>query len=229
MKIPEHWTFKSQEVASFFDSHVREQLPWYDLASEAVVHFIRHYLPEQGLLYDIGASTGNFYKRLEEIIEKREASYVGIDNSQEMVDQWRENNFADTFDDNVEIILSDAQDFEYQPYDCAILFLVLMFIPYSQRKDFIVRLWDKCNQGGVMLIVDKEEQPKGYYGTALHRLTLQGKLNMGVNYKEIIEKEMSLQGVQRPMKYLDTLAGLQPRVFFKYGEFFGALVEKGDF
>ena len=90
MKIERNWTFKSQEVADHFDDHVREQLPWYDLASESVVHFVRHYLPDNGLVYDIGASTGNFYKRLYDLINDREATYVAIDNSEEMIDKWKD-------------------------------------------------------------------------------------------------------------------------------------------
>ena len=34
MVVPENWTFESKEVADHFDEHVREQLPWYDLATQ---------------------------------------------------------------------------------------------------------------------------------------------------------------------------------------------------
>ncbi|WP_321900045.1 hypothetical protein, partial [Paraburkholderia heleia] len=40
-------------------AHVHEQLPWYDLATETVVHFARHYIPNGGRVYDIGCATGN--------------------------------------------------------------------------------------------------------------------------------------------------------------------------
>ena len=30
MDIPREWTFENTKVASGFDRHVREQLPWYD-------------------------------------------------------------------------------------------------------------------------------------------------------------------------------------------------------
>ena len=32
------WTFESKEVAKNFDKHVREQLPWYDMLTDAVVY-----------------------------------------------------------------------------------------------------------------------------------------------------------------------------------------------
>jgi tRNA (cmo5U34)-methyltransferase len=225
MKIERNWSFKSQEVADNFDAHVREQLPWYDLASESIVHFIRHYLPEKGIIYDIGASTGNLYNRLMELIGDRKATYHALDNSQEMINKWNE--WIDLpFFPNVKLHYANADSFEYKPFDCGILFLVLMFIPYANRKQLIKTLWDNCKPGGVILVVDKEEQPNGYYGTALHRLTLQGKINQGVQAQEIIDKELSLQGVQRPLRFNQLFDEYNPRQFFRFGEFQGIMLEK---
>jgi hypothetical protein len=39
--IPREWRFHSDAVADKFDRRVREQLPWYDLAAQAVAHFAR--------------------------------------------------------------------------------------------------------------------------------------------------------------------------------------------
>lgn len=43
MDIPDIWTFKSDEVAKNFDNHVREQLPFYDLALSVTAHIAKHY------------------------------------------------------------------------------------------------------------------------------------------------------------------------------------------
>jgi len=59
MKIPDDWTFKSQDIAAHFDQHVKEQLPWYDLITKVIVCIARHYIESNGLVYDIGCSTGN--------------------------------------------------------------------------------------------------------------------------------------------------------------------------
>ena len=42
MDIPTNWTFETSGVAKGFDRHVREQLPWYDLATNAILHVARH-------------------------------------------------------------------------------------------------------------------------------------------------------------------------------------------
>lgn len=88
MKIPKKWTFKSREVANNFDAHVREQLPWYDMATAAVAHMGRHYIPHGGLCYDIGASTGNISRSLADTLKERSARMISIEESREMADKW---------------------------------------------------------------------------------------------------------------------------------------------
>jgi len=62
MKIPSNWTFKSKDVAEHFDAHVREQLPFYDLVTDTIVHIARHYLPNNGI---IRYRRGNWKLRIE--------------------------------------------------------------------------------------------------------------------------------------------------------------------
>lgn len=65
------WTF--QGFAPEFDAHVREQLPWYGMATESVALIARHYIPRRGLVYDLGASTGNVGRVLASTLHEREA------------------------------------------------------------------------------------------------------------------------------------------------------------
>lgn len=49
MKIPKSWTFKDNQAAKKFDSHVREQLPWYNILTNLVAIAAKHYMPEMAL------------------------------------------------------------------------------------------------------------------------------------------------------------------------------------
>lgn len=82
--IPTNWTFRDESVAAGFERHVREQLPWYDLATGAVAHVARHYVPEFGLVYDLGASTGNIGRALAPTLKARSANLIAIEASAEM-------------------------------------------------------------------------------------------------------------------------------------------------
>lgn len=213
MKIPKDWTFENEDVAKCFDSHVREQLPWYDLATEIVSHVARHYIPQKGLVYDIGASTGNIGLAIKKTISNRNANLISIDSSKEMLKAYKGIN---------PLIIDNAVTFEYDPFDFAICFLVLMFIHPSERINLIKKLKSKVKYGGAIIIFDKCEPLEGYIATVISRLSLSSKLNAGVEEKEIIEKELSLSGVQRPIRVSDLG---DAKEIFRFGDFAGWIIE----
>jgi tRNA (cmo5U34)-methyltransferase len=215
MDIPTDWTFRNASVAAAFDSHVREQLPWYDLAAGATAHLARHYLPEQGLVYDVGASTGNIGRLLADSLAARHARLVGIEPASEM---------AAMYDAPGELLTQSALEVEFEPHDVAVLFLVVMFLPISVRRDFLARIYGAIRPGGAMLVVDKIDPACGYVATILRRLTLAGKVATGSKAEDIIAKELSLAGLQRPISE-DVLPG-EPQLFFRFGEFAGWVIER---
>lgn len=220
MKVPTDWTFKNVEVASKFETHVREQLPWYELVTGAVAHLARHYLPHNGLIYDIGASTGNIGRSLEEVIRVRKARLIAIEESEEM---------SKLYNAPGELVITNALDYEYESCDVSILFLVLMFMPINRRKDFLQNLVNKTKPGGCVIVVDKVHSQAGYLSNVLHRMTIAGKVASKVSAQEIIDKELSLGGIQRPIP--ETFMGyLAPagKQFFRFGEFAGWIIEKPE-
>jgi tRNA (cmo5U34)-methyltransferase len=217
MKIPNSWTFKTEEIANEFDSHVREQLPWYDLATSAVAHFSKHFIPRDGVVYDIGASTGNIARALEQTIKARNVTLIPIEESSEMAKQYsgpgKEN-----------LIVQDVINCKIINYDVAICFLTIMFMNPATRYEWLTDFFAKCRPGGALIIVDKIESEKGYIGTAFSRLTLAEKLKAKVSKDEIIDKELSLAGIQRPID-ASKLPG-SPVQFFRFADFIGWVIEK---
>jgi tRNA (cmo5U34)-methyltransferase len=217
MDIPKEWTFENASVAGSFNSHVREQLPWYDLVTGAVSHIARHYIPQNGLVYDIGASTGNIGKSLEATLNQRSAKLVPIEPSAEMCAQYqgpgKEN-----------LVQIDACRYHFEKFDVAICYLVLMFMPITERVAFIEKLKSSLKDGGAIIIVDKCQASTGYQATVLWRLTLAGKVAAGVDAEHIIAKELSLGGVQRPLD--PTILGVDAAEWFRFGEFAGWIITK---
>jgi len=217
MDIPKVWTFKDDAVAAGFDSHVREQLPWYDMATEAVAHIVRHYLPRGGLVYDVGASTGNVGRAIAPILEDRGARLVAIEESAEM---------AALYVAPGEVVRMPAQEFSFQPFDVAVCFLVLMFLPIADRKSLIARMKSSMRTGGAIIVFDKVNPCPGYFGAVLRRLTMRWKLTNGATPEAIVAKELSLCGVQRPIN--PAILGEDARLFFTFGEFAGYIIEKPE-
>ncbi len=213
MKIPAQWTFNDAVVAQSFDSHVREQLPWYELVSEAVFHIGGHYIPEGGLVYDIGCSTGNIGIGLADILRARSAKIVEIEKSREMGAVYRGAGAP---------VIADAASFDFEPYDFGVCFLVLMFMTVDARRDLLARMRSRLRGGGVIVVVDKCVSGGGHAGSVISKLPLAWKLRNGVPPEEVLKKELSLAGIQRPL-CLHELGDC--REFFRMGDFAGWILE----
>lgn len=215
MKIPTEWTFKNSDVAEGFDNHVREQLPWYDLVTDGLRQLARHYIPQNGLVYDIGASTGNIGKALEETLKERNAKFIGLENSAEM---------CDLYEAPGELVQIDAMNYKFEKFDLAVCFLVLMFFPENKRWEFVQYLKGQIKPGGALIIVDKCEACTGYLATALWRISLAGKIAAGVDAESVIAKELSLCGIQRPID--PALLGDDAMEWFRFGDFAGWIITR---
>lgn len=215
-EIPRNWTFENNEVARNFDHHVREQLPWYDLATGAVAHIARHYVPRDGVVFDIGASTGNIGRALTPMLIERNARLFPIEASAEMAELY-DGPGAEN------LIVADAIDLDLASADLIVCFLTLMFMPVAKRSVWLKKARSRLNPGGAIIVFDKCEASTGYAATVLWRLTLAGKLAAGVAPVEIIAKELSLGGVQRPLR-TDELPA-DALAWMRFGEFCGWLIE----
>ena len=209
------WSFESKEIANKFDEHVREQLPWYDMITDAVVYITRNYLTEGNRVVDIGASTGNLSRKLLPLADERKGKVLAIEKSLQMICKM------DDMED-VGVIHGDITEIEIPEAQVYILFLTMMFIPVDKRQKLLDAIQDKVKVGGCLIIVDKICDHSGYFSTVMKRLTWHWKIQQGAEAEDIINKEMSLAGVQIP---LDNYFLEDAKQFFRMGEFAGWVIE----
>jgi tRNA (cmo5U34)-methyltransferase len=216
MNIPPNWTFKNQHIANNFDQHVREQLPWYDLATHATAYLARHYIQDNTNVYDLGCSTGNIGQSINQTLKERNATLIPIDNSQEMLTLYN----GPGTPQNQRI-----QDHQYQPYSLAIAFLALQFIPPHERPKLLRTLRQNILPGGALIIVDKFQPATNDSDAELatYRLTLDAKLRAGATPDQIIQKELSLTGTQRPL-HQNEINPATP--YFRFGHFAGYVLNR---
>jgi tRNA (cmo5U34)-methyltransferase len=123
-----------------------------------------------------------------------------------------------------QVVCAKAEDVDFEGFDLAVCFLTLMFIEPRKRRGLMNKLRHACRPGGAIVVFDKVEPAGGYLSTVFYRLTLAGKRAAGVPAEEIVEKELSLCGVQRPI----TEAQLSGEAYqwFRFGDFAGWLIER---
>lgn len=210
------WSFETAAIAQEFDRHVREQLPFYDLATAAIGVIARHYLPRGGIAYDVGCSTGNVGRVLEPILDDRGAKLIPIEASAQMAAAYQGPQAGN-------LVVADALEFDFQPFDLMICFLTIMFFPVAARRAWIEKMKGLTRRGGAIVVVDKTEPASGYASTVMWRLVLSAKVAAAVNPADIVAKELSLGGVQRPLSA--EILGSSAVEWFRYGDFAGWLVE----
>ena len=215
------WTFETKEIAETFDSHVREQLPWYELVTEAVSYIIRNYLPQRGVVVDIGASTGNMVHKIAPLVSERLGEIIAIEKSASMCNVLT-NKYAKK-NDWIHVKETDITKMIMPKGDVYIMFLTMMFIPVEHRKALINSMRANCKRGGVIVVVDKVCDHGGYFSTVLKRLTMHFKLQQGAKPENVLTKEMSLAGIQIPID--PAILGDDAKQFFRMGEFAGWVIE----
>lgn len=216
LEVPREWTFHTADVARRFDAHVREQLPWYELATGIVAHIARSYVPERGRVIDVGASTGNIGRALAPTLTARRAAFHPFDASHSMLE---------VYDGPGKLEIVDALEFDFaaRAPDLIVCFLALMFVPVSRRRELIERMKAALSWGGAVIVFDKMIPRPGYAGTVAYRLTLAAKSEAGASPSEIVAKELSIAGIQRPMSEQELDGFVE---VFRFGDFAGFIHER---
>jgi tRNA (cmo5U34)-methyltransferase len=208
------WTFETKEIAKGFSKHVNQHLPWYPLATNLIKCIVENYIPYKGTLLDIGASRGNITLSLHDLLVARRALPKSYEVSEEMVEE---------FEGVGDIYLKDAEDID-EHFDVAICFLTLMFNSVEKRARILDNLRSKLRGGGCIVIVEKFDiEDGGYASTVQRRMTMRQKLDCGVSAEDIVDKELSLAGVQRPLR-IEEIDGFKYSEFFRVGEFRGFIL-----
>ena len=223
MDIPKDWTFENVDVAEAFDKHVREQLPWYDMVTRAVAHVIKNYATRGGIILDIGASTGNIGRAIEDLVEERGLTVVPVEPSQEMAEMYYGPGA-------INLRVESAEDFYYENVgiernpDVVVFMLTLMFVRPDIRYDVIQKYVNLTTRGGAVIIVDRTQSAGGEFGSAMYRLTLAEKIKAGADPAKVMDKELSLMGNQRPLPigWIESMGGKE---FFRFGDFAGWIIE----
>jgi tRNA (cmo5U34)-methyltransferase len=222
-ELPGRWTFEDAGLAASFGDHVREQLPWYDIATRLVLHVAQHYVRPGGLVYDIGAATGNVAAQLAPTCRLRGSRLVAIESSAAMC-------AAFVPVEGVELVEADAATYVFEPFDVAICFLVLMFLTPAARRALVLELVSKLRPGGCLVVFERWLRPlPPYLALCSQRWTLAEKLRAGAAPAAILAKEAALVGVQRPVDVgLLHELGLGAVELFRCGEFAGYVVERPE-
>jgi tRNA (cmo5U34)-methyltransferase len=208
--------FKFDDVAGSFDEHIQGQLFWHrDFITRFLPEIASYYMEAHSVVYDFGASTGNVELALKGKCVERSVDFRPVEKCPKMAEAYK--------GDRSRLVVDDFLRVELEEFSFATSILALTFVHPSNRPAFIARLKAKCKLGGAFVFLEKMTNYGGYIGTALNRVIWSNKLSQGESLDMVVNKELSLSGVQFPLSE-NEVAGF--KLLWAYGNFRAYIWEK---
>ncbi len=231
--IPEDFVF-NERVVEVFDDMLDRSIPHYQEVIKASAQLLQTFLVPGDRLYDLGCATGTSLLLLCRLLSDKEVHFIGLDNSQPMLDKARLKAELYGKKDSLSFLLEDITAFDQAGAGALILNYTLQFIRPLQRQAFLSRLFDSLRPGGVLLISEKviSHDPR------LNRQFIdnyhQFKKSRGYSELEIAKKREALENVLIPFSVEENKAMLEKagftsvETYFRWFNFASLVALKGS-
>jgi len=183
------------EIAAVFDDMLQRSVPFYVEAMHLTQRFAKNYLPEGGLLYDLGCSTASTLLDVERSLEVS-AELIGLDNAPSMLEQARKKIIA--FNSEVKVEEADIMQYAYAPCDVVISNYTLQFIRPLVREELLKKISAALHEGGAFIFSEKVVSPNSRLNKELIDCYYDFKQEQGYSQYEIAQKREALENVLIP-------------------------------
>lgn len=188
------WTFGGQ-TPQHFDRHVMRSVPNYEAGHRLIAQISDFFVRHDSIAYEIGTSTGALLRQLAKR-HPRGTRWIGIDVEGAMIDHARGANHQTA--GQVEYLLADACEVDYEPSDFIVSYYTIQFIPPRRRQSLIDLIYKSLNWGGAFLLFEKVRAPDARFQDMMSALYTDYKLENDYTPEEILGKASSLKGILEP-------------------------------
>lgn len=223
MYKPYKWEF-NEEVAQCFDKHVRQSVFMYDEFHKSIIKMSNWFIEDNTNILDVGTSTGELLMRLP---YNPTCRYIGIDTEEGMINKAQEK-----LEDKYELQVGDILNYNIVNCSLITMVLVLQFIKNKDKELALQNIYNSLNEGGAFIFVDKIKTPVLDIHDMYNDLYYDFKRENGLTDTEIIDKNVSLRGVQKCLTVEENLQLMwnvgfrKTDIFLKYNNFVGIIAIK---
>jgi tRNA (cmo5U34)-methyltransferase len=223
-----NWNF-SGSVPQNFDKHISKSIPFYNECHYIGLLISDFFIPEKGLVCDLGCSTGKFLYSLAKRHSNKKFKINGYDEIPGMVKIAKKNciNYS-----QIKILKKDILNIELKELNYITSFFTIQFIHPSKRQKLFDKIYKGLKWGGGFLFFEKVRAPDARFQDMTNQIYTEIKINNGFSDSDIINKTRSLKGVMEPFSsnaniQLAKRAGFKDIMsVFKYVNFEGFLAIK---
>lgn len=188
-------------VVNVFPDMVRRSVPGYGAMISAIGLLADRFCQDNGVCYDLGCSLGAAALSMRERISARNCRIIAVDNSQAMVDRFRQN-IPSNSGPSLEVLCRDIRETEISNASVVVLNFTLQFIPLADRSELLSRIHAGLRPGGILILSEKlafEDPRQQELQTDLHHLF---KKAQGYSDLEISQKRSALENVLTPETFV---------------------------
>lgn len=221
-----------EKTAAVFDDMVSRSVPFYEEMQRMTGQIAMDFAQPETQLFDLGCATGTTLAYLDPLIESS-VRFVGIDNSQDMLDQASQKLTSGNSQRDLALHLGDVhQDLMIENASVVVMILTLQFIRPLHRERVIKRIYEGMNEQGALIIVEKIAFDDSLFNRLFIRYYYEMKKRQGYSDVEIAQKREALENVlipYRPEENRSLLAGAgfqHIEEFFRWYNFSGIVAVK---
>jgi tRNA (cmo5U34)-methyltransferase len=219
-------------VAKVFDDMVNRSVPFYGEIQRMMAELAADHAKEETFVYDLGCSTGTTMIGMDTMVNP-EIKFIGVDDSQEMLDKCKSKFIEIGFSRNYELRCADlGQGMQIQNASVVVLCLTLQFVRPIYRERLLADIYKGLNSGGVLILVEKILAEESNFNRDFIKYYYNYKRRNHYSELEISQKREALENVLVPYKLSENITLLRDKgfshceVFFKWYNFAGLIATK---
>ena len=221
-----------ENVAKVFDDMVNRSVPFYGEIQRMMAELTADHAREGTDVYDLGCSTGTTMIGMDTIVDQS-IRFIGIDDSQEMLDKCKSKLLELGFSRDYELRCADlSQGVQVSNASVVVLCLTLQFVRPIYREKLLKDIFDGLNPGGALILVEKILAEESSFNRDFIKHYYNYKRRNNYSELEISQKREALENVLIPYKLTEDISLLRDRgfahceVFFKWYNFAGIIAIK---
>jgi tRNA (cmo5U34)-methyltransferase len=208
------------QVAQVFDDMVSRSVPFYGEMQRMTAEIAGQFGREGTKLYDLGCATGTTFAILDPVLPPG-VGFVGIDNSQSMLDQAHAKLEDMKSRRSVELVCADLHDrLSIENASVVVMTLTLQFVRPLYRERLIKQIFDGMVSKGCLIIFEKLVLPDSMLNRMYIEFYYEMKRRNGYSEVEIAKKREALENVLVPYRVEENVALLRDSGFQHVEEFF---------
>lgn len=187
-----------ERVAEVFDDMIRRSVPGYGMTLSNLGIIAQHYAKPGTRIYDLGCSLGAGIASMGTQLTTPDITFVGIDNSQAMLDRCRPNLAAVEKKHPLELHCQNIQDTPIENASIVVLNFTLQFIPKEERLALLARIQEGLVPGGILVLSEKIQFDDPQIQADLTTLHHDFKRSQGYSDLEISQKRAAIENILIP-------------------------------